>query len=79
MPELMGDNRVVLDIYLRVHNQHIMGFSGPVDLNFQSVKIVMDMLNISNQKEVFERVYNLYKRILKGQYEEHELNKELGK
>lgn len=79
MPEVMDENEIILNVYLKVHNQHIMGFSGPVDLNFQSVKLIMDMLSIKNQKHVFERVYSLYRKILKTQYDEYEREKETNK
>lgn len=64
MPEIMEENQEVLKLYLLVQHQHIMGSSGPIDLNFQSVKIMMDWMGIKNQKEMFDKVYNLYKKML---------------
>ena len=60
MPSLMPENRQVFEIFMKVQSQHIMGFSGPVDLNFQSVQFIMDLMGVANRKEVFEKVYKLY-------------------
>ena len=72
---LMSANQVVLDVYLQVQNQHIMGFSGPVDINFLSVKFIMDMMGIKNQKEVFERVHKLYRVMISNLYHAFERKK----
>jgi len=60
MPVLLPGNRQVFDVYMKVQSQHIMGYGGPVDLNFQSVDFIMDLLGVINRKEVFEKVYKLY-------------------
>lgn len=78
IPDLMAGNETVLDVYLLVSNQHIMGFSGPVDLNFQSVEFVLNILKVENKEKVFKRVYNLYKKLLKKQYDELEEKRKLG-
>jgi len=66
----MPDNQVVFDVYMEVRDQHIMGFSGPVDINFMSVKFIMDLMNIevNSQKHVFDRVHKLYKKLLSKMY-----------
>jgi len=59
----MEENKAVVEIYLRVQNQHIMGFNGPVDLNLLSLKLVMDMMG-TKDRTIFERVHNLYRTML---------------
>jgi len=76
MPEIMEENADVISVYMKVSSQHIMGFSGPVDLNFLSVKFIMDLLGIKNQKEVFERVHNLYVLRLNRYYDKIDLKRE---
>ena len=75
---LMPENQVVFDVYIQVQNQHIMGFNGPVDINFMSVKFIMDLMKIKieEQKEVFDRVHKLYKTLLSEVYDEvHPMSK----
>ena len=69
---LMPDNQVVFDVYMQVQNQHIMGFGGPVDINFMSVKFIMDLMEVEakNQKMVFDRVHKLYKSLISELYNE---------
>jgi len=64
MPEIMPENRDVIDVYAKVRSQHIMGMSGPVDINILAIKAVMDLQGIENQKRVFEKVYKLYNHIM---------------
>ena len=69
---LMPDNQVVFDVYMEVRDQHIMGFGGPVDINFMSVKLIMDLMDIEveSQKAVFDRVYKLYRKFLSKMYDD---------
>jgi len=60
----MPANIEAFNVYMQVQNQHIMGFSGPVDLNFLSVKFIMDMMGVKNQLDIFERVHTTYKAVL---------------
>lgn len=77
MPVIMESNTEVVEVYSRVSNQHIMGFSGPIDLNILSVKTVMDLLGIKNQKYVFERVHYIYKLMLSKFYREQKSKERL--
>jgi len=79
IPELMEGNEEVLQVFLRVQGQHIMGSSGPVDLNFQSVEFVLNLMGVENKREVFERVHKVYRHILDLQYKEAEHKKALEK
>jgi len=78
IPVLMPENRLIFDIYILVRNQHIMGFGGPIDLHFPSVKIAMDMMGVrrKDQKEVFDKVYQLYGITLSKIREDAESSKE---
>jgi len=60
----MPENIEAFNIYMKVQNQHIMGFSGPVDLNFLSVEFIMDLMGVKDQLSVFERVHAAYKAVL---------------
>ena len=60
----MPGNNEAFNVYMQVQNQHIMGFSGPVDLNFVSVKYIMDLMGVRNQMAVFEKVHTAYKAVL---------------
>jgi len=78
VPELMPENSEVFRVFMKVQNQHIMGFSGPVDLNFDSVKFIMGIQRIplTRQNEVFEKVYQLYKVTVAAMREKARLEKE---
>lgn len=71
----MSENKEILDIYLRIRNQHIMGFSGPIDLDFSSLKFIMDLMEVKDKKKTFERVHKLYRTMLLGIYEESKLKR----
>lgn len=61
----MPDNKELFELYMMVRNQHIMGFGGPVDLNFNSVKFAMETLGIVNTKATFDRLYKAYSTSMK--------------
>ncbi len=63
---------------MKVQNQHIMGFGGPVDLNFESVKFIMDTYNVpaESRGQLFEKVHKLYRISLVSMREKAELEKE---
>jgi len=64
LPDIMSENAESVAVYLKVRNQHIMGFGGPVDLNFTSVDFVLDMMEIEDKKHVFEKVHRMYQHSL---------------
>lgn len=78
LPELMPENSDLLSVFMKVQNQHIMGFGGPVDLNFESVKFIMDIYDIPQdaRRTVFEKVYKLYRITLASMREKAEMEKE---
>jgi len=73
MPQIMDDNIDVINVYVRVQGQHIMGMSGPVDLNLVALRIVIDTLDVGNKEYVFDRVHNLYNLILSRRRKEEEM------
>lgn len=60
IPKVMPENKEVFDLFIMVRNQHIMSFGGPIDLNFNSLKVAMEAMGIENTKETFNRVHKLY-------------------
>jgi len=64
MPEVLPGNEEVLNVYMLVKGQHIMGFNGPVDINIIAIKTVMDLLGIEDQQNVFNRVYKIYNHVM---------------
>lgn len=64
LPEIMPENADSVAIYLKVRNQHIMGFGGPVDLNLMSVKFAFEMLNIESSAHIFDKVHRMYQHSL---------------
>lgn len=62
---LLPENEDVFFIFTQVINQAIFaGMDGvPVDLNFQAVKFIMDLYEIGNQRDCFERVLRVWHNI----------------
>ena len=66
MPEIMPENKEAFEIYAIVCNQMIVsGMGDPIDINFASLKIVMDLFSIENQLECFKRVVLMARHIIK--------------
>lgn len=64
VPSLMDSNVDVARIFLKVKNQVKTVAGEIVDIDFSSVKMVMDLYEIENQKEVFDRIFNLFHKRL---------------
>lgn len=75
MPEALPGNVLILDIFGKVQNQHIMGFNGPVDLNFESLRFIMDVYDIKDKISVFERVYKAYQTSTRKMREKVEIER----
>ena len=75
MPKVLPENQEVWHIYLRVKNQAIMSMGGPVALDYNAVKLIMDMYKVEDQKTCFERVVNLWDRIRSQQAEMEKVKK----
>lgn len=62
LPPLDKNNILPWRIFLKVQNQLIMGFNGPVSLNKLAIYAVMDRMGIplGEQLDLEERVVNLY-------------------
>jgi len=64
-PILLPVNRDALQVYSLVSNQIIVGGMGDIiGLNYNAVKFVMDLYNIENQRDCFERVVCVFNKIL---------------
>lgn len=50
-----------------------MGFNGPVSLNYNSVDFIMDIYNIENRRECFEKVLTLYSAWLERFHKDQEM------
>lgn len=53
------ENENALEIFFLVRNQLIMGPGGPVDLNHLAIHAAMDLYQIRNRRECFEKVLKL--------------------
>jgi len=59
--ELDKDNEEVAMVYMMTRNQVITADMGQViDINIQAVKTVMDLYEVSNQKDCLARVIKLF-------------------
>jgi hypothetical protein len=57
----MEENTEASNVYMMVRGQVLMsGMGDVIDLNFQSVKTVMDLYQIKNQQSVFEKIYKVF-------------------
>ena len=66
IPPLMPENVDAINVYLLVRNQVItVGMGEVVDLHFPSVKIMMDMLEVKNQRQCFDKVLYIFHDWLK--------------
>jgi len=72
----MPENNDFFKVFMKVQNQHIMGFGGPVDLNFESVRFIMDIYDIPNRREVYEKVHRLYQITVAAMREKLEIEKD---
>ena len=69
LPELMPENFEVWRIYALIGGQLIVGPSGPVDINHNALHKAMDLYEVENKRECFERVCMLARHMLKEQWE----------
>lgn len=68
MPPLLPENEPVVNVYSLVRNQVVTaGMGEVVDLNFTSLKTVMDMLEVSDQRRCFEKVLRIFHEKLQRQ------------
>ncbi|MHC4265973.1 MAG: hypothetical protein ACYSUK_08580 [Planctomycetota bacterium] len=58
----MPENEDAIAVYTQVHSQAIyVGMDGvAVDLNFQAVKLVMDLLEVEDQADCFQKVCKVW-------------------
>jgi hypothetical protein len=65
LPKLFPENEDAAAVYSQVRNQAIyVGMEAvPVDLDFKSVKIVMDFYDIKNKADCFQRVLKMWHHV----------------
>jgi hypothetical protein len=65
LPKILPENEDAVTVYSQVRNQAIyVGMDGiPVDLDYKAVKIVMDLEDIENQADCFQRVLKMWHHI----------------
>lgn len=65
MPPIMEENVEATNIYIRVRNQVVTAGMGQIiDLHFPSVQFVMDLYDVKNKKNCFERVLKIFHHFL---------------
>lgn len=66
--DLAEENEEAARIYQIVRGQIITRFNGQaddvIDLNYQAIKVVMDMYNVKNQRAVFEKIRKTFYHFL---------------
>lgn len=65
LPPLLKENEEALMVYSRCHNQVVTAAMGEViDINLASVKLIMDLYGVENQKECMEKVVSVFHKLL---------------
>ena len=65
LPELMPENIEAWRIYSVISGQLIMGASGPMDINQNALHKAMELYEVENKRDCFERVCTLARHMLK--------------
>ena len=75
--DLNPNNEDAAAIFQKVKNQVItIGMEGkPVALNYQSVKMVMDLYGVKNQKDCFDKVVKVFSYYLLNREDENGWNR----
>jgi hypothetical protein len=68
MPQILPENAQAWEMFNIVCNQHIMGFSGPIDLNYASLEFALKMKQIPEKEwsALFDKVHLAYQHYLKS-------------
>jgi len=53
------ENKDALKIFFLVRNQLIMGQGGPIEINHQAIHSAMELYQIRNRRDCFEKVIKL--------------------
>lgn len=57
MPEIMPNNKKALELYSLVQTQLVViGMGEVLDINFNAIEFIMNLYNVPNKKEVFEKI-----------------------
>jgi hypothetical protein len=69
--DLLGENYEAAEIYIMCRNQVITAGMGEiVDINLQTVKTVMDLYGVKNQRECMEKVSKTFRHFLNKRRDE---------
>ena len=52
----MQENEAALRVLSVVSGQYIMGMNGPVDVDIKAVIAILDLYDVPNRRDTFERV-----------------------
>ena len=55
-PKFIEENADAVKIFFLVRSQMIMGFDGPIDINHQAIHAAMNLYEIENKRQCFEKV-----------------------
>jgi hypothetical protein len=69
LPELMLENSDVWRIYAMVSGQLIIGAAGPLGINHNAIHKAMELYEIENKRDCFERVCAISEHMLKLNWE----------
>ena len=78
-PQVLRPNALVLEVWRMSQGQMIIGPSGPVDLDIQAIKMVMDMLGVHRQLICMQRVQIMAWEMFRAQAEKREQEREKAK
>ena len=74
-PELMPENIEAWRMYSVISGQLIMGQAGPIDIDQNALHKAMELYEIENKRDCFERVCALARHMLKVQWEKRKATK----
>jgi hypothetical protein len=63
MPTILPENMEVFNVFQHAKDQVIVSGGRPVAIDYKSLDIVMNMLEVEDKQTVFERVVSLWNRI----------------
>jgi len=74
MPDLHPNNQDAWEVYQYCQGQYIMSSAGPpIDINMSAVIDVIDLLNIDNRLDCFERVVRTARSIINDMNQDYKM------
>lgn len=65
-PEIMDENRLAVDVFMMVCDQHIMSSGGPVGINMIPIFKVLDDMGIEKKLPIVSMVKHAYVKVLES-------------